>query len=218
MSEIKFSCPSCQQTIAADASYGGLQINCPACNTPMIVPGAAEDAPPARPVQNPVAPPEQPSPAVASGACPSCGNALARGAVICTRCGYNLATKKRMVAGRVMPPGSPREKGEAPWYKTAPPYILAVVLLLVGLYVVGRSSPPIMLAFVLVIALYCLAVHLIVVVAAFHDGAGQGFLTLCVPLYALYYVYKVNESTTLQMLYGSAVIMNVILRFLPDSR
>ena len=72
-----------------------------------------------------------------------------------------------------------------------------------------------MLAFILVAALYCLVVHLIVVVAAFHDGAGQGFLTLCLPFYALYYVYKVNGSTTLQMLYGSAVVLNVILRFLP---
>jgi len=120
-----------------------------------------------------------------------------------------------MVAGRVVPPGSPRQKGEAPWYKTAPPYILAVILLLTGLYVFGRSSPPMMLAFVIVVALYCLAVHLIVVVAAFHDGAGQGFLTLCLPFYALYYVYKVNGSSTLQMLYGSAVVLNVILRLLP---
>jgi hypothetical protein len=123
-----------------------------------------------------------------------------------------------MVAGRVVPPGFPKQKGETPWYKTAPPYILVVILLLAGLYILGRSSPPMMLAFIVVVALYCLTVHLIVVVAAFHDGAGQGFLTLCIPLYALYYVYKVNESSTLQMLYGSAVILNVILRFLPDSR
>ncbi len=120
-----------------------------------------------------------------------------------------------MVAGRVVPPGAPRQKGDARWYKTAPPYIGAVVLVLAGLYLVGRNSPPVMLAFVIVVALYCLAVHLIVVVAAFHDGAGQGFLTLCLPFYALYYVYKVNGSSTLQMLYGSAVIMNIILRVLP---
>jgi hypothetical protein len=217
MSEIKFSCPSCQQHISADAAYAGMQINCPACSSPMIVPGDAMVPPPPEPVQNPVAPPGPPSHAPASGACPSCGNALPRGAVICTRCGYNLATKKRMVAGRVVPPGAPKQKGDAPWYKTAPPYILVVILLLAGLYILGRSSPPMMLAFVLVGALYCLVVHLIVVVAAFHDGAGQGFLTLCLPFYALYYVFKVNESSTLQMLYGSAVLMNIILRFLPDS-
>ena len=215
MSEIKFSFPGCQQKITADAGYAGLQINCPACSSPMIVPGEALVAPSAAAVQNPVAPPERPSAAPASGACPSCGNALPRGAVICTRCGYNLATKKRMVAGRVVPPGRPMQKGEAPWYKTAPPYILAVVLMLAGLYVGGRNSPPMMLAFVVIVALYCLAVHLIVVIAAFRDGAGQGFLTLCLPFYALYYVFKVNGDSTLQMLYGSAVIMNIILRVLP---
>jgi hypothetical protein len=120
-----------------------------------------------------------------------------------------------MVAGRVVPPGAPKQKGDAPWYKTPPPYILVVVLLLGGLYLVGRSSPPMMLAFVAVVLLYWFSVHLIVVVAAFHDGAGQGFLTLCLPFYALYYVYKVNGSSTLQMLYGSAVVMEVILGFLP---
>jgi hypothetical protein len=215
MSEIKFSCPGCQQKITADAGYAGLQINCPACASPMIVPGPALVAPAAAQLQNPVAPPEPPSASAASGACPSCGNALPRGAVICTRCGYNLATKKRMVAGRVVPPGAPRQKGDAPWYKTAPPYILAVVLVMAGLYLAGRSSPPMMLAFFAIAVLYCLAVHLIVVIAAFRDGAGQGFMTLCLPFYALYYVFKVNGDSTLQMLYGSAVIMNIILRVLP---
>ena len=119
------------------------------------------------------------------------------------------------MAGRVVPPGSAMAPGEPPWYKTAPPYIGVVVLLLSGLYIGGRTYPPMMLAFVVILALYCVGVHIIVVVAAFQDGMGQGFLTLCIPLYALYYVYKVSESSTLQLLYSSAVIINVILRFLP---
>src|SRR5437867_1326190 len=47
MSDIKFSCPSCQQRIQAEEGYAGMQINCPACNSPLTVPGLAA---PARPV------------------------------------------------------------------------------------------------------------------------------------------------------------------------
>jgi hypothetical protein len=38
MSEFKFSCPNCQQNIAATSEYSGAQINCPVCQTPIIVP------------------------------------------------------------------------------------------------------------------------------------------------------------------------------------
>ena len=40
MSEFKFSCPNCQQNISATPEYSGLQINCPSCQTPMVVPQA----------------------------------------------------------------------------------------------------------------------------------------------------------------------------------
>jgi outer membrane lipoprotein-sorting protein len=45
MSEFKFSCPNCQQNIAATSEYCGLQINCPGCNAAITVPDAPE-APP----------------------------------------------------------------------------------------------------------------------------------------------------------------------------
>jgi hypothetical protein len=56
------------------------------------------------------------------------------------------------------------------------------VLILVLLYVLGRGNPSIMGAFVGVILIYHVLVHVIVVVAAFQEGAGTGFLTLCIPL------------------------------------
>jgi hypothetical protein len=44
MSEFKFSCPNCHQNIQATSEYSGLLINCPSCQTQMMVP-AAPDAP-----------------------------------------------------------------------------------------------------------------------------------------------------------------------------
>ena len=46
MSEIKFACPHCRQHIACDENYGGLQISCPACRGPMLVPEKPEAAAP----------------------------------------------------------------------------------------------------------------------------------------------------------------------------
>ncbi len=46
MNEFKFSCPQCQQNIQATPEYAGMEINCPNCQTPMVVPPAPESAAP----------------------------------------------------------------------------------------------------------------------------------------------------------------------------
>ena len=216
MPDIKFACPHCQQHIAADSEYGGMQINCPTCNGGLIVPGAAAPIPAPPPV--PATPhPALQRPAAGSGAsgCPSCGAALARGAVLCVNCGYNLATGQRTVAGRPAAMGKPAApQFEAPWYKTAYPYVGAIAVLLGILYFLGRDNPAMMLAFVVTAALYSLAVHIIVLVAAFQESAGTGFMALCIPFYAIYFVFKVHESDTLKILYGTAFLINIALRFI----
>ncbi|HEY3856127.1 MAG TPA: hypothetical protein VGO67_17190 [Verrucomicrobiae bacterium] len=42
MSEFKFACPNCQQSIAATSEYSGMQITCPSCQKPIVIPGAPE--------------------------------------------------------------------------------------------------------------------------------------------------------------------------------
>ena len=61
--------------------------------------------------------------------------------MLCTACGYNLVTKQRTVAGRPAALGKPRAPSyEAPWYKTAYPYIGVVLVLLAALYFLGRRT------------------------------------------------------------------------------
>src|SRR5437868_4328799 len=126
MSDIRFACPRCQQHIQAEPSYAGIEIACPACNAQMVVPGqpiVPIIAAPLVPVPVPAGPA-----ASSAGGCPACGAALARGTVLCTRCGYNLVSKQRVGAG-VTTPAAGRSKaratdsGEAKWYATAYPYI-----------------------------------------------------------------------------------------------
>jgi hypothetical protein len=158
-----------------------------------------------------------------STACPSCGAALAKGAVLCTSCGFNLRTGKRMAptkpaatAGRR--PAAARQSAadpwEVPWYKTAYPYVGLVVGLLALLYFLGKNNEGMKAVFLGVIAIYVLTVHIIVAVAAFREGAGTGILTLCIPFFAIYFVFKMNENETLKILYGFAIVLNIALRFI----
>ncbi|MDB6021521.1 MAG: hypothetical protein JWQ04_1378 [Pedosphaera sp.] len=63
MIEFKFPCPNCGQRIQATDAYSGRQINCPACQKPMVVPPAsgAQPASPAMATPPPV-PPAQSAP------------------------------------------------------------------------------------------------------------------------------------------------------------
>jgi hypothetical protein len=215
MADIKFSCPHCQQHIQAEPGYAGLQINCPGCQGSLIVPGTPAAAAP-RYAAVPTTP-STPLPPTAAG-CPSCGTPLPRGAVLCTACGYNLATRQRTVAGRPAALGKPAApQYDTPWYKTAYPYLALVFLVLGVLYFLGRQNPAMMLAFIGTAALYTLTAHIIVVVAAFRESVGTGFLTLCIPFYALYFVFKVSDNDTLKVLYTAAVIINLSLKFLTQS-
>ena len=52
MSELKFSCPNCRQNIQATTEYSGLQINCPSCQTLLVVPPSPDAPAPATPPAN----------------------------------------------------------------------------------------------------------------------------------------------------------------------
>src|SRR5205085_5629584 len=100
----------------------------------------------------------------ASG-CPSCGAPLARGAILCAMCGYNVVTKQRKVAGRAVGLGAAMAPtGQDPWYKTAYPYLGAILVLLGVLYLLGKNNPRMMPLFVGTALLYALVPHICVVV------------------------------------------------------
>jgi hypothetical protein len=197
--ETKFSCPHCQRHLEAGPEYAGMQINCPACNGTLIVPGAPMAAPP---------PVSAVSSAVAASACPGCAAPVTPATVICMNCGFNLRTGQRVATKKSSDPYS------TAWYKTPLPYLGALIVVLGLLYWLGQSNPPMMLAFIGIAALYSFAIHLAVIVVAFkEDGAGAGFMTMCIPFYALYYVMQ-DDHPNLKILYPVALGLNLAIRFL----
>jgi DNA-directed RNA polymerase subunit RPC12/RpoP len=216
MSDIRFACPRCQQHIQAEPGYAGMEIACPACSAKMVVPGQPVIQMSAlAPVPVPV--PAAPQASSSAGGCPACGAPLARGTVLCTKCGYNLVTKQRLGAGQVA--AAKRGKagvGEEKWYATAYPYIGVVLVILAALYFLGKENASMQMAFLGVAALYYVVVQIMVLVAAFRHSVGTGFLTLCVPFYGVYFVLKVSESPALKALYASAIGVGLSLKFLRD--
>jgi len=201
MSDIKFSCPQCQQHIQAEQAYAGVEISCPACNTRMVVPGTPVTIPP-------------PPTAVAGTACPSCGARLASGAVLCTQCGYNVRTGQRMPSRPVT--GKPARRAAATphgtdWFRTPYPYLAMFVAGMSVLFFFARNNQAALLAYLGVCVLYIFTVHIVMLVCAFRASIGQGFLCLCIPFYALYFVFKQSESSLLMAFYGVAMLLNFSL-------
>lgn len=195
MSDVKFSCPACSQHIRCDASLGGTQVECPACRAPMIVPGAGAVPLPPAPVPG----------------CPACGKAFAADAVICTECGLNLRTGERMPA----PSGASAQRmTEAPSRKAMesgmPTWLWGIVGGLGLLLAAGWFSPGMATAYAVVSGLFSLVVGILVLIAAFKESVGQGFLTLCIPFYVLYFVYGRLEDRLLRALFTVALISRVL--------
>jgi len=82
---MKFSCPSCGKTLNVKDEFAGKKARCPGCKEVLTVPYAPEAAGPAAA-----------QPAAQTSACPSCGGALAEGAVFCVACGYDLRSGKQL--------------------------------------------------------------------------------------------------------------------------
>lgn len=87
MSEISFNCPKCQQPLEAPQEYANQDIECPACQQLITVPGP-------EPVQAPVPEPVQEK--AVGKKCPECGAALEEGVVLCMKCGFHLKLGKKI--------------------------------------------------------------------------------------------------------------------------
>jgi hypothetical protein len=218
MSEIKFACPACQQHISADQGYAGMEINCPACSARMIVPGTPAPVSIPTPVPSrayvpsPAAPPYAPPPAAASGGCPSCGAVLPRGAMICTQCGYNTATKQRIVGGRVVPLGAAMAPtDDTKWYATPYPYLGVVVLIFGALFLLGKSNPLFRLGYLLALGMYYVTLYVCVVVAAFREDRFHGILALVFPAFHFRFIFKYNDSVILKVMYAILVVLVIAI-------
>ena len=57
-----------------------------------------------------------------------------------------------------------------------------------------------------VTGLFGLGVAIMILVAAFQESVGQGFLTLCVPCYVIYFVFARSENPLLKALFLISIL------------
>jgi hypothetical protein len=190
---IKFSCPGCGQHIECDAGIAGTQVHCPVCQVAMVVPGTALTATLPPPSTGPV--------------CPGCGAALATGAVLCTSCGMNLRTGKR-IQPQTTPsfPGQRRAVNSSSRLSGSNTIIVAVLVVFAALFGMGFMNPTFALAYLVLQGIFSIVVGIMILVCAFREGAGQGFLTLCVPCYVLYFVYGRCDSPLIKILFSISIL------------
>ena len=116
-----------------------------------------------------------------------------------------MPTSSRASAPRMPAPASRRsiESGIPVW-------LWGIVGALGLLCIAGWLSPGMATAYAVVSGLFSLVVGILVLIAAFRESVGQGFLTLCIPFYALYFVYGRLEDALLKVLFTVALISRVL--------
>src|SRR5579864_9045485 len=87
---LELSCPYCSKAMKLADSAAGLIVKCPRCKNRLKV---AVD-------QDGVTNLEEGFQVVEEAACPCCRSALAIGATVCSRCGYDVETRQRPVMQR----------------------------------------------------------------------------------------------------------------------
>jgi hypothetical protein len=97
------------------------------------------------------------------------------------------------------------------WFRTPYPYLAMFVAGMSVLFFFARKNEASLFAYLGVSLLYILVVHIAMLVCAFRASIGQGFLCLCIPFYALYFVFKQSESNLLMAFYSVAMLLNFSL-------
>ena len=102
---IALQCGACQKQFKARDELAGKTVKCPACQTPLVIPGGQatpqQSAPASDGFQDLLADelPDRPLgvPGMADTKCPGCGAVVNPEAVLCVDCGYDFTKQKQIV-------------------------------------------------------------------------------------------------------------------------
>lgn len=155
------------------------------------------------------------APVAAAGSrmCANCGSAIASDAIICLNCGFNTQTGHKLDVSVQKPKrdfsGAANILGaNGPMFAGVGALAIYAVMALAGNSMGDAATgAAVYSAWHLP---FSLAVTVLVLVLAFRESIGTGFLTLCVPCYVLYFVYSVNDNPWSRFLYAAHVIGTVL--------
>ncbi len=155
-----------------------------------------------------------------SSHCPSCNKAMPPQATMCVECGYNRSVGQHVtpavVQGAVA--AAPARGGRTgggigvPEALTQPWILFVAPVAVFGiLFLLGRSNDAILGVYAILVILFCVAVGLWALVAAFRESVGTGLLTMFLPFYVFYFVFAKNDDPYLKSAYGAAMLSYVTI-------
>lgn len=146
--------------------------------------------------------------AQAEGACSKCGTVLPVTHLlrlgqdyICMSC-HSSAERGARAAKR-------RSASQDSSWGSALVFAGLILACFAGLFIFGLQNPKVATAYVTVNGVFALIVQICILVAAFSESVGQGFLTLCVPCYVVYFVFGRCESSLLKVLFLVAIVTSI---------
>jgi hypothetical protein len=148
--------------------------------------------------------------------CPECSRALTEGTVICTGCGYNLQTGKRLAVKVTKAKAAKGEGAGGGESLTDNPFALGMIAIIVLVGLIGGTILVPELAFVAlpVLLLYNVTVFVSVVFSAFRaDGVVWGLICLLgCGLGPLVWLLVKCQDERLKYLYGAAIVASMVAR------
>lgn len=166
---------------------------------------------------------------VASPSCPNCGAIMPPDGVLCTNCGYNRQTgeltPQALAAAPTPEPIKPGRSaklsisGSAATGLFKNPVVIwgGVIGLFLILFLTAKASAGVAALYIGVTFVFCLAVWIWAIAAAFIEGVVHGILSLVCDFYRLYYVLFVNSNTHLKIAYALTFLTLILLVFSLDS-
>jgi hypothetical protein len=145
--------------------------------------------------------------------CPGCRHPMSADAILCMRCGYDRQHGTRMAAAEATQTGSGGGFSfgalggagailKQPWLAGAVPAVFFLIL-----FAMARGNKDVALIYLAAQGIFSLVVAVLVLVKAFCQSVGTGFLCLCVPCYVLYFVYSdQNDNVLLKWAYGAMLL------------
>lgn len=153
--------------------------------------------------------------------CPSCGAALAAGAVFCTGCGYNLRTREKVTTAPAARPAPAKAAAHAGLGNLsgilANPVVLTLVVAAVVLllFTLAKTNPSLGPVYLIATGLLGLGVGVWMLVSAFSESVGTGVMCLCIPFYALYFVFAKCGNPYLKGAFAVSILASVLRFLLP---
>ena len=164
-----------------------------------------------------------PTEAPSTNACPSCADSLAPQAILCTRCGYNRVTGRRLTT--VVEPAERQESergadGRGFAYLNKQPWAVGRgwIALYIALFLLAATwSPYYILVHLAVLSIHGLLIAIRTIRIVFEDGILEGVFTCLlfriIPYYSTYYVFSKTNNPHLKWA-NIACAIGMILLFL----